>query len=266
MALNKKDYVCFNEIPIYFSRRDKKKIQRMAGPVEIISNVCPDYPNDGKKFTFMGELGSGISLTAKQHLEMVPYLLEHLKGLGFEIKWRILLADLPELTKEQEEFYLRVAGSKEEYLNRCLNSCKAIKNSTNGLCTPQTFLEFYGNFNLPYLRIQEEAASKILHQATTTDFSVKFSSFLASRMALSEKFRGKSLSIDEHKVAAAHGMSLYATHGTLLRRIYQNKNLIIVNHHTANLQNFFACHFVDGYDDLKNSPKFPVGILDSDLY
>lgn len=265
MPLDKRNYLAFGETPIYFSKKDKKRVESMRGSLTLLSTVCPDYPCLGKKYTFQGELGKGVSLTARQHLEIVPALIKSLAA-NAEINWLILVADLPELTEGQKEFYERVAGSREEYLQRCHDSAKAIKICSNGYSRVETFSEFYGAQGIDYLAIQEKVAGNISQKAGDPDFSSKFTSFVACRMALAEKFRGRRLSLDEHKAAAAHGMSLYITHGSLLRKVFEGKNLVVINHFTPNLQNFFLCQFVDDSEHLQNSPKFPVGILDSDLY
>lgn len=258
---------------IFFSKTDYQKVMKMQGEIAIVSTVCPHYPDNGKRYTFRGSLGSGISLTAKQHLMRVPPLLDQLVNLGRSIRWYILVADLPELVESQREFFERVAGTKEEYLRRCNESAQAIQETVSGeqkflfpSCV-ETFSSFYGRQLIPYLEIQEGVAENILKKAATDrDFSNRLNYFAIERSALSEKFRGRRLSDEEQKIAAAHGMSLYITHGTLLRSLFFNKNLVIINHATPNLRHFFMCDLVDGYGHLINAPKFPVGIIDENLY
>jgi hypothetical protein len=83
---------------------------------------------------------------------------------------------------------------------------------------------------------------------------------------LSEKLWGKKLNQEEHRLAAACGMSLYATHGTLLRKLFKNKNFIFINHFTPNLKNLFSCNFVDNHEYLKDTPKFPLGLVSGTFY
>ncbi|NTU98910.1 hypothetical protein HGA64_02805, partial [Candidatus Falkowbacteria bacterium] len=113
----------------------------------------------------------------------------------------------------------------------------------------------------------EEVAERILREAkTNSSFAGKFSAFCAMRQNLAVKFRGRQLSSEELAEAAAHGMSLYVTHGSLLRQSLAQQKLVIVNHFTPNLQNFFLCNFVPGCEHLKNEPKFPLGVIDDSWY
>lgn len=258
---------------IFFSKTDHQKVIKMQGEIVIVSTVCPHYPDNGKKYTFRGSLGSGISLTAKQHLKRIPPFLGELAKLGRSIVWRILVADLPELVESQREFFERVAGTKQEYLRRCNESAQAIQEAIGReqkslLPTRvETFSCFYGRQQISYLEIQEKVAKNILEKASVDrDFSNRLNYFAIERRGLSEKFRGRRLSDEEQRIAAAHGMSLYITHGTLLRSLFFNKNLVIINHATPNLRHFFMCDLVDGYGHLVNAPKFPVGIIDENLY
>lgn len=252
---------------IFFSKKDLKKISHLDGQVTILSNVCPDYPNDGNQYTFYGELGSGIGLTAKEHLKRVPFLNDALREIGLESIWLILVADLPELVKSQQEFYERVAGTKEEYLRRCQSSVEAIQDVVRNEAVVETFSSFYEKRDIAYLKIQEEVVDNVLKRVDDDrGFSVRFSSFMIERSALSEKFRGKRLSSQEHKIAAAHGMSLYITHGTLLRSLFPKGDLIVVNHSTLNLKHFFMCEMVNGYKHFIDAPRFVLGIINRELY
>ncbi|MEA3450231.1 MAG: hypothetical protein U9Q85_04655 [Patescibacteria group bacterium] len=239
----------------------------MRGAINIVSTVCPDYPNDGEKFTFSGDLGDDISLTAKIHLDFVPELISELKEKGNDVVWYIIIADLPELIDDQKEYYERVAGSKKEYLRRCSISAKKIVKRVNGSANVLTFSDFYGNMKIDYMAIQKKVADLILEESKTGRFRTKFNSFMIQRKELAEKFRGRRISQEELKKASAHGMSLYATHGTLLRVIFKEKNLVIINHATPSICNFFSCNFVKDYvATAAKSQKFPVGIIDADLY
>lgn len=254
---------------VWFKDADIKKIQMMDGgqPLHIVSTVCPDYSNDGQKYTFSGPLGSGISLTALEHLTHIPELLEIFRNVGFEISWQILVADLPELVESERRFYERVAGSRDEYLSRCAQSVKVIQQAVSELARVQTFSSFYGDQGLDYIQVQDQVAQKILEEGKSSPFSSKLWSFSVSRAELAMKFRGVfKLSTEETLLAGAHGMSLYITHGTLLRQIFLGKNLVVINHQTPNLQNFYLCNFVSGYEYLLNTPKFPLGILKKELY
>lgn len=249
---------------INFNSADLKKITRMSGKVTVISTVCPDYPHNGTSYTFFGELGSEVSLTAREHLFAVPELMNMLTSAGCEPSWLVLVADLPELTEGQREFWSRMAGSKEEYIARCAKSVQAIEHLG---VKAQTFSSFYAEHGLNYLAIQESVAKRILEEAENNpSFASKFFAFMLQRKVLAEKFRGRTLSEPELCQAAAHGMSLYVTHGTLLRKIFLGQNLIVVNHQTTNLQNFFLCKFVSGCENLIDTPKFPLGVLKKELY
>jgi len=273
VALNKKDYENFGSSSIYFASRDKKKVERMKGRVTVISTVCPDYPHDGEKYTFRGELGTGISLTAGSHLKLVPGLIAELCQQEREVVWKILVADLPELVEDQEEFYVSVAESKEEYVRRCEQSMLTITERlmeddfSRFSIEVETFSDFYGKMEMPYLKIQKSVAKEIIKKVNEDkEFSVKFSYFMRERADLAMKFRGRRLNSDELTQAAAHGMSLYVTHGTLLRQVFCGQNLVVVNHATPNLQHFFLCELVPGYDILKDTAKFPLGIIDESWY
>ncbi len=252
---------------IDFKESDVKKIRMMSTDKQIVvvSTVCPDYPHNGEMYTFSGTLGSGISLTAMEHMNHVPDLLDTLRGLGFQVSWRILVADLPEIV--EREFIGRVAGGESEYLSRCAQSSVSIQLAVSTQATVATFSDFYGSFGVDYLSIQKDVTDQIKAQAETEEFQYKFRSFAYSRAELARKFRGRSLSHEEILDAGAHGMSLYITHGTLLRKVFLGENLIVVNHQTPNLQNFYLCNFVPQYTELLiNTPKFPLGILKKDLY
>ncbi|MEI8174433.1 MAG: hypothetical protein WCG28_00610 [bacterium] len=253
---------------VWFKGTDIKKIRMMEGckPLYIISTVCPDYSNDGQKYTFSGNLGSGISLTAQEHLTHVPEVLEVLSSHGFRPKWTILVADLPEVVESQSDFLTKVALGREDYLSRCALSAVAIKQKVSDLAQVLTFSGFYGNHSLDYLMIQNQVAKRVREEGEVAPFRSKFHSFAFGRAELAQKFRGRRLSEEEIMDAGAHGMSLYITHGTLLRQIFLGKNLVVVNHETPNLQNFYLCNFVSGYEHLLNTPKFPLGILKKDLY
>jgi hypothetical protein len=239
----------------------------MQGKITLISTVCPDYPNDGKEYTFQGQLGAGISLTAMSHLSRVPELVGALSQDERKFDWLILVADLPEVTTLQQEFFERVAGSKEGYLRQCAGSAEAIKAITNGISTVNTFSGFYGQQKIDYLGLQEKVAKIILrHQEEDQKFRSSFASYMLARQNLAEKFRGRALNREEHKLAAAHGMSLYITHGTLIRKLFLNQKIIVINHNTPNLQNFFLSNLVPGHEEMLNTPKFPIGIIDDELY
>jgi hypothetical protein len=267
MNASLKQYQTFGTSQVYFPKRDHKKISRMKGPITLVSTVCPDYPNDGKTYTFFGKLGTGISLTSWEHLNNVPALIKELKKQGIEPNWHILLADLPELTDGQTEFFHRVADSKEAYLNLCEQSARAIQAEVGSNAKVMTFSEFYGNQGIDYLEVQEKTCAMIL-QLRDEDraFDSKFSIFRNKRVRLAQLFRGQRLSKEEMDMAAAHGMSLYATHGTLLRHIFDCDRLVVVNHDTANLRNFFLWNVVPGGAKVEHMQNFPVGILDGTLY
>lgn len=262
-----KDYFSFEDSGIFFPQKSLRKIQQMKGTVNVISTVCPDYPNDGHKYTFIGKLGNGVGLIAKKHLELTPKFLENLQNKNLIPRYIILTADLPELVDCQKEFYLRVADSEQNYLNQCQISAKSITSKMVFPGESETFSTFYNLRNIDYLSIQKEVSKNILKLAEENrDFRCSFRYFMAERHNLSEKFRGRMLSEEELKIAAAHGMSLYVTHGTLLRKIFEQENLIVLNHNTANLKNFFRYEFVNGYENLKNTQHFPIGIIPGDFY
>lgn len=270
MALDRNNYQEF--FPgggIFSSAKDQKRISRLAGEALVVSTVCPDYPNNGRQYVFDGELGENISLTAQQHLRLIPEFVRQLirDDDQLSLNWLILVADLPELAAGQEEFFTRVARSKDDYLDRCRKSAEAIQTAVGDQARALTFSDFYGQQKIDYLSIQENTAARILERADSDSaFSGKLTGFMFERKELAEKFRGRPLSRVELRQAAAHGMSLYITHGTLLRRIFQGQNLVVANHFTPNLGNFFLSDFVAGCADLKNTPRFPILILDGDLY
>ncbi|MDA3840749.1 MAG: hypothetical protein PF572_06735 [Patescibacteria group bacterium] len=266
MKINLDNYSAFSEfgLPIYFSRKDERRIRKMNGRVRVVSTVCPDYPHDGEKYVFNGDLGESASLTAIRHLRAVPGFLDSLSEIGLEVDWTILVADLPELVDAQKEFFERVAGSKEEYIRRCCHSVINIEKMATRKCGVMTFSQFYSEID--YLFHQEEVARNILAAAEHSDFSSKFNSFVAERAELAKLFRGRALSRDELREAAAHGMSLYVTHGTLIRERFLGDNVIIVNHLTTNLTNFHLAKFFKGHESLENTPKIPLGIIDSQMY
>ncbi len=268
MSLNRKDYFTVGQAnKILFSKQGVKKIERMNKEITLVSNVCPDYPNDGEKYTFSGKLGSGISLSAKAHIDSVPCLINDLCHRKINIKWIILVADLPEISSGMEEFYCRVAENREKYLECCENSAKAIQEKINGLAKVETFSSFYQDKGIDYLQIQEIVEKNILdRQGTDRDFKIRFSYFMNKRALLSMMFRGRELSEEENKKAAAHAMSLYMTQGTLLRKIFLNQNLIVINHETLNIKNFFDFSLVPNSDYLAPHPKFPVGVIEGELY
>lgn len=254
---------------VWFKETDINKIRMMecGEPLYIISTVCPDYSNNGQRYTFSGVLGSGISLTALEHLVNVPKLLKIFQEKGFRPEWRILVADLPEVVDSQSEFFTKISQNKGDYLSRCARSAIAIQEAVSNLADVQTFSDFYGNFNLNYLQIQEQVAKKIRNEGEIQPFKSKFMSFATSRTELARKFRGgRILTPDEILEAGAHGMSLYVTHGTLLRKLFLGKSLVVINHQTPNLQNFYLCNLVPGYEYLLNTVKFPLGILTKELY
>ncbi|NTW22832.1 hypothetical protein HGA34_04830 [Candidatus Falkowbacteria bacterium] len=267
MPFNSKDYRPFHGTDVHFSRSDQRKVKRIQGQAVILSTVCPDYPHEDGKYTFRGELGRGASLTAASHLRRVPDLISGLNGQEIATRWLILVADLPELTSQQKEFYLRVAASKDDYIGRCEASAKAIKEQIGSLGEVKTFSSWYTEQNIPYLEVQEEVAERILHEAKhNRAFSGKFDAFCAMRQNLAAKFRGRRLTAEESAQAAAHGMSLYVTHGSLLRKLFADHNLVVINHFTPNLQNFFLSRFVPGCGHLENAQKFPLGVIDDSWY
>ncbi|NTU98645.1 hypothetical protein HGA64_01390, partial [Candidatus Falkowbacteria bacterium] len=160
MAFNRKDYRAFAGTEIYFSKNDHRKMERARDNVTLVSTVCPDYPHDDGKYTFTGELGTGISLTAHSHLNRVPRLIEKLQEQGVEANWLILVADLPELTSKQTEFYTRVASSKDDYIARCESSAATIKAEAPQATEVKTFSSWYGKQGVPYLEMQEEVAER----------------------------------------------------------------------------------------------------------
>ncbi|MEI8361096.1 MAG: hypothetical protein WCG01_03135 [bacterium] len=264
MAINKSDYRALIGTAVFFSRSDQRKLRRMKDEITIVSTVCPDYPNDGLSYTFHGELGRGISLTAQAHLDKVPSLINSLRSHGCKPQWLILVADLPELTESQKEFYHRVANSKTDYIARCESSVRAIKSALKVEAEVSTFSNWYAQKNVQYLDEQESVKETILLLARADKvFAAHFLAFAKMREGLATKFRGRVLSIDERSEAAAHGMSLYVTHGTLLRKIFMTKNLLVINHFTPNLQNFFLYTLVKNSHELKNMPKFPLGIIEN---
>lgn len=253
---------------VCFKETDIKKIQMIerGEKLHVISTVCPDYSNDGQKYTFSGPLGSSVSLTAQEHLTNVPALLEVFNQIGFVTEWKILIADLPEVIDSQRDFILRVSQGKEDYLSRCARSAIAIQEKVSNRAQVQTFSDFYGNVGLDYLNIQETVAKKIREEGEKPPFRSRFITFSMARAELACRFRGGKLSLEEVLNAGAHGMSLYITHGTLLRNIFLGQRLLLVNHQTPNLQNFYLAKFVPGFEDLENTPKFPLGILEKKLY
>ncbi|MBU1252458.1 MAG: hypothetical protein KKC96_02605 [Nanoarchaeota archaeon] len=262
-----KIYSHFGDSKILFTKKDLTKIGRMKGEVNVVSTVCPDYSNTGASYTFNGKLGRGVGLVAKRHLEFAPIFLDELKKVDFDPHYLILTADLPELVDCQKGFYLKVADSKEDYLSRCRSSSEEISKNVSSFGKSKTFSAFYGGQGIDYLNIQENVAKNIEMRAQKDrDFRGRFNYFMRERKDLAEKFRGRSLSDSELEAAAAHGMSLYVTHGTLLKRFFEKENLIVLNHATANLKNFFMCEFVGGYEYLKDSMNFPIGIIPGDFY
>jgi len=266
MKINLNNYLPFapSVKQLFFSKKDKNVIMKMSGSVDVISTVCPDYPNDGNRYTFNGQLGIGISLTARHHLDVVPDFIDELKNNGLSVNWIIIIADMPELVDSQREFYERVAGSKDEYLLRCNISAKRVQDFVGNYAQAMTFRDFYEGID--YAGFQSDVALRILEESMCQPFCSKFNSFLKSRIQLAELFRGRKLNDEERRVAAAHGMSLYVSHGTLIRKKYQYKNVIVVNHATTNLQNFFLAKLVRNHEHLDNRRKFPIGFLDVENY
>lgn len=56
MSFSKKNYLQFGNFPVYFPKTQKIRIEKMREKLILISTVCPDYPNDGKKYTFLVSL------------------------------------------------------------------------------------------------------------------------------------------------------------------------------------------------------------------
>ncbi len=265
--INLHNYQKFQDTELYFSKRDKKILEKMIGQeVRLISTVCPDYANDGEKYTFWGELGCDISFTMRQHHAVVPSFIKTLQKLGCKPVWDVLLADLTNVTSIQNDFLKKVAGSKKEYLRRCEKSAEKIQEMISDYGTAKTFSQFYEEQGIDYLSIQEKTAKNIFDYFEHPKFKSKFESFLIARKPLSEKLWGKKLKLEEQRIAAAHGISLYATHGTLLRDIYKNENFIFINHCSPNLKNLFHCNFVDEYEHLQDHPKFPLGLVSGVFY
>jgi len=261
------DYFPFKNSEVFFSKKNIKKLGRIKGEVTIVSTVCPDYANSGTTYTFEGMLGNGIGLVASKHLYFSKKFIEELKNMGVEPNHLVLTADLPELVDSQKEFYISAAGSKEGYLEKCQESSEKIQEEGGDRFKSETFSLFYGKRNIDYLKLQIEASERILKLAKEdARFNYSFQSFVRERKALAEKFRGRRLSLEELEIAGAHGMSLYATHGTLLKKIFENKNIIVLNHSTPNLKNFFACELVPGFENLKSQQNFPIGVIPGEFY
>lgn len=255
---------------VVFSSKDQKKLSRMKPDIVLVSTVCPDYPHDGIRYTFSGRLGSGISLTAWLHLERVPGLLCELAAHGFTCRWFILVADLPECVPSQYSFIQRVAGDVTEYLELCGHSVGAISQwceSQQIPATVNTFTDFYSELGIDYLSVQQDVAWKIQERAQVDDqFGSKFHHFSQLRKPLAQKFRQRCLSNEELYEAAGHGMSLYVTHGTLLRSVFPETQLVVVNHDTPNLKNFYLADLVPGYENIRLLQNFPLGIIQHNLY
>jgi len=263
----KKDFQPFGGADIYFSKRSRIKLKKLAEGEElnIISTVCPDYPHNGRQYTFSGQLGNRISLTAREHLRTVPDLVKILFFRGVPTNWLILLADLPEVTPAQAEFVQRLSGSPLSYLLRCAKSAAAIQREIGGSARVETFSTWYGSRQIDYLSLQTAAAKNIL-AAQDACFREFFACFCESRRPLAEKFRGRRLNKEELRQAGAHAISLYATHGTLLRKIFAGRKLLVINHNTINLRNFFLSGYVPLNNFNANLPKFIIGILSRSLY
>jgi len=141
--INLSNYSPFSEnCKVFFSAKHLKKVRKIRDRAILVSTVCPDYPNNGAEYTFVGELGTGISLTAQDHIKGVPSFIQALKQKGVSTEYLILVADLPEVAQCQESFYKSVAGSREEYLRRCSMSAKSIQDKVGDLARVGTFSGF----------------------------------------------------------------------------------------------------------------------------
>ena len=189
-----------------------------------------------------------------------------MRKLNCTCSCKILLADLTNLTDSQKEFIKKVAGTNEEYLKRCQASADSIQNMIKNHGNVETFTKFYNRHGIEYSKIQQNTAKKVYDRSKDTDFRPRFESFALARAPLSKKLWGGDLPKEGYEIAAACGISLYATHGTLMRHIYANENLILINHSTINLQNIFSCEFVPGYEHLQTYPKFPIGLFSGKFY
>jgi hypothetical protein len=176
---------------------------------------------------------------------------------------------------------MSVSGSKEDYIQRCEKSAKEIQDQIKQLATVETFSLFYGKRDLNYLTLQEQTESNILKEVSkdsNSKFAHYFRTFMVQRRVLAERFRrmvlqseGRySLTQKEMFESAAHGMSLYMVHGSLLRLLLLKESLIpedgsldliVLNHNTHNIRNFHNYQFVPGCEVLDHFPNFPVGIV-----
>jgi len=136
------------------------------------------------------------------------------------------------------------------------------------------------------MSLQEKVSQNILeevYQKPESRFTSRFRIFLNYRAILATRFRRMVLDQErrtrltktELEEAAAHGMSLYMAHGSLLKKLCLEKrivpdadhqNLIIVNHNTPNLSNFHVPRFVPGCEDLERYQNIPVGIVEGGDY
>lgn len=262
----------FLDTDVYFTKRSTARIMRMNRdkPLYVMSTVCPDYPHKDGRYTFKGDLGEGISFTAWQHIKTMPKFIQALKDLGFTVRYRMLVADLTNACKGQEEFNKRVAGSREEYLRRCHMSSLAIEKELKKVLDVEirscTFTSYYLKHNIKYDDVQYKTMLNILKAKDREDFKGKFQKFMEERRPLSEKLWHAGMTQQEEDFATAHGMSLYTTHGTLLRHIYKDENFLLINHVTPNLKNFYLTEFVTGYEHVKDYKKFCLGLITGEFY
>lgn len=222
----------------------KQGLQRALNGEEMMFYVgsCPDYSNDGKKYTHES-LGDGVPLLTRHHLEVDVEVLEILRKFGIKANLTIMMADVEAM---DDVFVGRFAGGdRREFIFKCKSSVgkTAAEASGKGVISSSFFLEF-GHERFMEYQSKYEA---VLRQKYYSDssFHHRVNSDIYYRQELYRKMypfiyeSARMTSEDRRDFLAVRTMRTMAQYLTLGRLIGQMDGPVaIINHPTTNVNMF----------------------------
>ncbi len=222
----------------------KQGVGRAIGgePFSFFVGSCPDYSEDGEKYTHES-LGDDVPLLTRHHLEVDQPLLSVLKRHGIKAKIVIMVADV-EATDEVfcERF---TGGDQREFFLRCNSSVRktAVAAASMGVESSSFFQEFGYDRFMEYQGKYQKVLQERYLQDSRFSFRVDtdtFSRFKLYRRMYPGIFNSaRTDSSQRQTFLVGRTMRTMAQYLTLGRLIGASEHPVaIINHPTTNISVF----------------------------
>lgn len=217
------------------TKRYIRSCERKFDEINIVELLCPDYPHDGKNFTYQGEMGSGLNPTVSSQFipqtELLLYGINKLIGRVPDVSIYPLVceieSDLPMVTE------VFAQGSQERFLS-CIRSSYTQAQDLYNSRFPyskvyaQDFTGLLGNLNQ-----RQEHVDYLIQQGLLPDiFNEQVKNVAESRTFMFSKLYGAQTYEQFIFIATRQMRNYLAVYKALSERF--PTGCIVLNKHTPN--------------------------------